>query len=226
VVIGVGTVALYFTTFITDSIKQKQLNIFEEQVSREVRSHNNNPNNTITFVVHGAHTVSGEIRRGVQLVLPYYFTGALLLIIFVVTSLILAALCYSYPMKRLQLILPLAAIISPILAAISAIDLILLTGYHINMLILVSPFLTLATGIGVDDAFLLTNTWLKSVAIPHALTTAERLQFVLEKVGIGITITSLTNSLGFTLGCIAPAPEIQLFCATVSLSMLLDLLFQ
>ncbi|VDN87062.1 unnamed protein product [Brugia pahangi] len=62
--------------------------------------------------------------------------------------------------------------------------------------------------------------------MPHALTTAERLQLVLEKVGIGITVTSLTNSLGFALGCIAPAPEMQIFCATVSLSMFLDLLFQ
>uniref|UniRef100_A0A1I7V6H7 SSD domain-containing protein n=1 Tax=Loa loa TaxID=7209 RepID=A0A1I7V6H7_LOALO len=202
-VIGVGTVAIYFTTFITDNIKQKQLDVFEEQVFSEVQNHNANLNNTVTLIVHGAHTVSSEIRRGIQLVLPYYFI-----------------------VRWLQLILPLVAIISPILAALSASGLILLAGYHINMLILISPFLTLATGIGVDDAFLITNTWFKSIAIPHALTTAERLQLVLEKVGIGITVTSLTNSLGFALGCIAPSPEMQLFCATVSLSMLLDLLFQ
>ncbi|CAG9540075.1 unnamed protein product [Cercopithifilaria johnstoni] len=224
IVIGVGTIAIYFTTFITDSNKQKQLNIFEEEVSREVHKHNDNPNNTVTFVVHGVHTVNNEIRQGIQLVLPYYFTGALLLIIFVVTSFILAALYYSYPMRRLQLILPFAAIISPILAAVSSIGLMLLAGYHINMLILVSSFLTLATG--VDDAFLITNTWLKSMVFPHALTAAERLQFVLEKVGIGIAVTSLTNSLGFALGCIESASELQLFCATASLSMLLDLLFQ
>ncbi|EJD75908.1 patched family protein [Loa loa] len=253
-VIGVGTVAIYFTTFITDNIKQKQLDVFEEQVFSEVQNHNANLNNTVTLIVHGAHTVSSEIRRGIQLVLPYYFIvtlivhgahtvsseirrgiqlvlpyyfiGALLLIVFVAISLIMITLCYSYSVRWLQLILPLVAIISPILAALSASGLILLAGYHINMLILISPFLTLATGIGVDDAFLITNTWFKSIAIPHALTTAERLQLVLEKVGIGITVTSLTNSLGFALGCIAPSPEMQLFCATVSLSMLLDLLFQ
>ncbi|KAM3727865.1 Patched-related protein [Dirofilaria immitis] len=224
IVIGVGTVAIYFTTFITDSIKQKQLDLFEEQVLSEVYNHNDNPNNTVTLILHGARIVSGEIRRGIYVVLPYYFTGTILLVIFVTTSFILVALCYSYPMRHLQLILPFAAIISPILAASSAIGLVLLAGYHINMLVLISPFLTLATG--VDDAFLLTNTWLKSIRIPHALSTAERLQMVLEKVGIGMTITSLTNALGFALGCIAPAPEIQLFCATVSLSMLLDLLFQ
>ncbi|VDK79147.1 unnamed protein product [Litomosoides sigmodontis] len=224
IVVGVGTVAIYFTTFVTDSTKQKQLDIFEEQVSREVLNHNRNPNNVVTFVLHGAHTVNSEIRRGIQLVLPYYFTGTLLLTVFVVVSLILAALSYSYPIRHLQIILPFAAIISPILAAVSAIGLVLLAGYHINMLIFISPFLTLATG--VDDAFLLTNTWLKSVSLPHALTTPERLQLVLEKVGIGITVTSLTNSLGFALGCIAPESEIQLFCATASLSMLLDLLFQ
>uniref|UniRef100_A0A0R3RKA9 SSD domain-containing protein n=1 Tax=Elaeophora elaphi TaxID=1147741 RepID=A0A0R3RKA9_9BILA len=41
-----------------------------------------------------------------------------------------------------------------------------------------------------------------------------------------MTVTSLTNSFAFALGCIVPAPEIQLFCATVSLSMFLDLYFQ
>ncbi|MCP9265244.1 Patched domain-containing protein 3 [Dirofilaria immitis] len=191
IVIGVGTVAIYFTTFITDSIKQKQLDLFEEQVLSEVYNHNDNPNNTVTLILHGARIVSGEIRRGIYVVLPYYFTGTILLVIFVTTSFILVALCYSYPMRHLQLILPFAAIISPILAASSAIGLVLLAG--------------------VDDAFLLTNTWLKSIRIPHALSTAERLQMVLEKVGIGMTITSLTNALGFALGCIAPAPEIQLF---------------
>ncbi|VDO42860.1 unnamed protein product [Onchocerca flexuosa] len=49
---------------------------------------------------------------------------------------------------------------------------------------------------------------------------------VLEKIGVGMVVTSLTNSLGFALGCIAPAYEMQIFCAAVSLSMLLDLLFQ
>lgn len=48
----------------------------------------------------------------------------------------------------------------------------------------------------------------------------------MEKTGIGMTITSLTNSLGFALGYLAPAPEMQLFCATVSLSMLFDLFYQ
>lgn len=53
-----------------------------------------------------------------------------------------------------------------------------------------------------------------------------RLRFVFEKVGVSMTITSITNVLGFALGCIAPAPEIQLFCAAVAIAMLLDLLYQ
>ncbi|OZC05551.1 hypothetical protein X798_07475, partial [Onchocerca flexuosa] len=115
---------------------------------RKVNDHNANSNSTVTLVLHGVHTVKGEIRRGIHLVLPYYFTGSVLLVIFVIVSLFLAALCYSYPVRHVQLILPLTAIISPILAAVSAIGLMLLAGYHINMLVLISPFLTLSTGIG------------------------------------------------------------------------------
>ncbi|VDM96887.1 unnamed protein product [Thelazia callipaeda] len=228
VVISVGTVAMYFTTFVTSKIKQKQLNVFEEQVLSEVRNHNSKSNSSLELVLYGAHTVGGEVRRGVYLVYPYYLAGAALLILFVTVNFIAINLCFSQPWQYSQLFLPLAAISSAILSSMTAIGFILLLGYHINILILVSPFLTLAISISVNDAYLLTNAWLRqsSLPTPHVLTPAERLQMALEQVGVSMTVTSLTNFVGFCLGCLAPAPEIQLFCGTLALSVLLDLIFQ
>lgn len=124
--------------------------------------------------------------------------------------------------------------------------------------------------LGVDDAFLITNTWLMQSdnVASRGITDAERLvqcglfssadwshtgttfthwnkitkqnychycciadlpfrlQTVFEKVGCSIVVTSLTNVMGFALGCIAPAYEIRIFCASVALSMLFDLIFQ
>jgi predicted RND superfamily exporter protein len=72
------------------------------------------------------------------------------------------------------------------------------------------------------------NTWLRiaRTAAIQQMLPAERLEAVFEEVGIAIAVTSLTNAFGFGLGCIAPVPEIRLFCAVVSLAMLLDLVFQ
>ncbi|VDM46054.1 unnamed protein product [Toxocara canis] len=226
-VTGVGTTAMYFTTFINNAKKEKQLELFEKAVFSEVRAHNEKKNNSITFVLHGANIVTQEVQRGVYLTAPYYYAGAALLAIFVLLCFVIVSMSFGQ-FGGSKLLLAFAAIISPTLAACTAIGLILIVGLHINMLVLISPFLTLAIGIGVDDAFLLTNTWMRQhdFALQHNHNPAERLQMVFEKVGSSIAVTSLTNVLGFGLGCIAPIPEMRLFCAAVALSMFMDLLFQ
>lgn len=76
------------------------------------------------------------------------FAGAALLVLFVILNFIVMSLCYSKTLKNSHLIFAVAANVSPTLAALSATGLVLLVGFHINMLILISPFLTLAIGIG------------------------------------------------------------------------------
>uniref|UniRef100_A0A0M3IEG9 SSD domain-containing protein n=1 Tax=Ascaris lumbricoides TaxID=6252 RepID=A0A0M3IEG9_ASCLU len=227
VITDVGTVAMYFTTFINSTKREKHLELFEKGVLSKVRAHNENKNNSISFVLHGAYSVTQEVQRGVQITAPYYFTGAALLAVFVLFGYTITSLCFDQ-FEWSKLVLACAAIISPIIASSTAIGLILIVGLHVNMLVLISPFLTLAIGIGVDDAFLLTNTWMRQrdIALQQNYSPAERLQLVFEKVGAAVAVTSFTNVLGFALGCIAPVPEIRLFCASVSLSMFMDLVFQ
>uniref|UniRef100_A0A914ZEG9 SSD domain-containing protein n=1 Tax=Parascaris univalens TaxID=6257 RepID=A0A914ZEG9_PARUN len=225
VITGVGTVVIYFTTFINSTTKERHLELFEKGVLSKVREHNANKSNSINFVLHGAYSVTQEVQRGVLITAPYYLTGAALLAVFVLFAYTITSLSFNQ-FEWSKLALACAAIISPIIASITAIGFILLVGLHVNMLVLISPFLTLA--IGVDDAFLLTNTWMRQrdIALQQNYSPAERLQLVFEKVGAAVAVTSFTNVLGFALGCIAPVPEIQLFCASVSLSMFMDLLFQ
>ncbi len=75
----------------------------------------------------------------------------------------------------------------------------------------------------------MTNAWMRlSRSVQHGprMEVHERLGIVIAEIGPSITITSLTNALGFGLGAVAPVPEIQLFCVNVALAMLLDLFFQ
>ncbi|VDK67573.1 unnamed protein product [Anisakis simplex] len=147
VITGVGTAAIYFTTFVGDSKKEKQLELFEKGVLDQVKIHNQNKNNSIKFVLHGANTVTQEVQRGVGMTLPYYIAGAGLLTVFVLLSFAFGSMSFQQ-FNVSVLLLGSASLISPLLASISAIGLILLLGFHTNVLVLISPFLTLAIGIG------------------------------------------------------------------------------
>ncbi|MFH4977966.1 hypothetical protein AB6A40_004675 [Gnathostoma spinigerum] len=223
----VGTIATYFTTFVANETKAELLKIFEKKVGRAIQIHNSNINNTVKLVLHGVVTVSTEVEKGILQVTPHYFTGAALLVVFVIIALICSCIVYDrWIWSRTVLII--AAIISPILAAFTGIGYLLLFGGHINMLVLFAPFLTLAIGIGVDDSFLMTNTWLseREAALKKSHKPSERLQLVFERIGAAMATTSITNVVGFLLACVTPVPEIRMFCGSVALCMIFDLVFE
>ncbi|VDD93601.1 unnamed protein product [Enterobius vermicularis] len=141
------TLAVYFTTFVNTSTKARRLQLFEKHVLKQVEKHNAIAKNAIRFVLHGAYPVSQEVKRGVKTAAKYYLTGAVLLISFVIGSFILASLTYRQKISSYIAVIA-AAILSPVLASITALGIVLLIGLHINMLVLISPFLTLAMGIG------------------------------------------------------------------------------
>uniref|UniRef100_A0A914S369 SSD domain-containing protein n=1 Tax=Parascaris equorum TaxID=6256 RepID=A0A914S369_PAREQ len=76
--------------------------------------------------------------------------GAALLAVFVLFAYTITSLSFNQ-FEWSKLALACAAIISPIIASITAIGFILLVGLHVNMLVLISPFLTLAIGIGESN---------------------------------------------------------------------------
>ena len=85
--------------------------------------------------------------RGGRTAAPLYLVGLLLTLIFVMVCVNLTA----WVQKQLdgtKPVVALLAVISPIFASIAAVGFILLVGGHVNMLMLISPFLVLAIGIG------------------------------------------------------------------------------
>ncbi len=85
--------------------------------------------------------------RGGKTVAPFYLIGALITVVFVAVCMITVSIVQrQFDMGKPILVV--IAIVSPIMAAISAIGFLLLIGYHVNLLMLISPFLVLALGIG------------------------------------------------------------------------------
>ena len=57
-------------------------------------------------------------------------------------------------------------------------------------------------------------------------TVESRAEFAIERAGVSITITSITNFLAFSLGSITVIPAVRWFCIYASVTILCDFLVQ
>jgi len=81
----------------------------------------------------------------------------------------------------------------------------------------------LHAGIGIDDAFVLTAAWRRtSIHDP----VPKRLAETYEEASVSITITSLTDALGFFVGFFTPLPGIQIVCLFAGTCVIFIYLFQ
>lgn len=67
------------------------------------------------------------------------------------------------------------------------------------------------TGIGVDDMFLLMSCWSSTLGT-RDLSVPQRIRETFRAAGIGITITSLTDSLAFAIGASSVFISVRNFC--------------
>merc|ERR1719376_466509 len=72
---------------------------------------------------------------------------------------------------------------------------------------LVVPFLSM--GIGVDDMFVIINSYALSYPIKDPM---KRLEKTMQECGLSITITTLTNMIAFSIGSFSPYMSIKNFC--------------
>ncbi|CAG5117286.1 unnamed protein product, partial [Candidula unifasciata] len=86
-----------------------------------------------------------------------------------------------------RMLLANAGVLGVVMGILGAIGLVALCGVNFVSIVATMPFLTL--GIGVDDMFLLMNSWSETLPVT-SLSIPERIGTVFKKAGIGITITS------------------------------------
>jgi len=88
----------------------------------------------------------------------------------------------------------------------------------------VLPFLLL--GIGIDDMFVIVQSWDTLTETEKGGTLQEKFGKTLSHSGVAITITSLTDVLAFAIGGTTVLPALQSFCLYASVGIVAIYLFQ
>ncbi|CAD5220555.1 unnamed protein product [Bursaphelenchus xylophilus] len=168
----------------------------------------------VKFEIFGDEIANKEMVRGAIEATVLMSIGFGLLSIFV------TATVYHKIGKMSKVSVPIvvfASVLCPFLGCVAAFGLCTLLGFPTYTIMCVVPFLV--QGVGVDDAFLILQSWSQHRSIK---SLDERTAMVFAHVGPSITITSLTNTIAFGIGFFTPTPQMSLFCLCTSFALLFD----
>uniref|UniRef100_A0A9J2PDX6 SSD domain-containing protein n=1 Tax=Ascaris lumbricoides TaxID=6252 RepID=A0A9J2PDX6_ASCLU len=193
--------------------------------------------NILDVVVLTPSYLKSEIVRAGLRLAPFTLFGFLIMCVFSSLTATISALFTSqmnfgklHQPALLQIVLAIAACICPFMACGTALGALFWMGVRFGSILCVTPFLVLA--IGVDDAFLMINSWQRlfpqhdSQGQPKVTDASKRIEAMLEDIGPSVTITTFTNVLAFGIGALTPTPEIMLFCIGNASAMIVDLIYQ
>ena len=138
---------------------------------------------------------------------------------------------------RSRAILAGCAVLSVMLATLSAFGLCAACGAEYNDNANMAIFVLL--GVGVDDALIIVRAYESTASSERASAsapsteaeaenraTAERVGLALSTCGSTILLSSLTNAIAFGLGARSPLPALQGFCTYAAVGMSFDFIFQ
>ncbi|XP_030623441.1 patched domain-containing protein 3-like [Chanos chanos] len=142
-----------------------------------------------------------EIQKHTTDGIPYFSITYVLVILFSVIS------CMRLDNVRSKVWVAFIGVLSAGLAVLSSFGLLLYLGVPFVITVVNSPFLIL--GIGVDDMFIMISHWQETkVRDP----VEKRMADTYKEAAISITITTLTDVLGFCIGLLSEFRAVQAFC--------------
>ncbi|KAK0405034.1 hypothetical protein QR680_017771 [Steinernema hermaphroditum] len=227
VVTSAKMVALYFTTFVNSTLMGDRLVSFERELKEIIAMHNANSSHKVEFLVHGAETVKNEVIRGAKMMAPIYIIGGATCFVLALASVFVSSKLYDQLNAKKAAVF-VAALLVPAMAATASLGTMCALGLALNMPILLSPFLVVAFAVGLNDAFLLSTTWMRlsSFSTVQEHSFEKRLGLVFERVGSTVVLKSFVNALGFGVAMALTVPEIKLLCLSIALQAVFELFFQ
>ncbi|VDN04492.1 unnamed protein product [Thelazia callipaeda] len=230
VLIDARLIVLHFRASLHDGIDTAEE--YELKVSKFLLT--NFTSNYIEIAIMSPTFVTAEIVRSGLHLLPFIAVGFIIMCVFATTTTMMST-SISSQFDYFKVIVATMACVSPLLACSTALGFLIWIGLRFGTILCVTPFLVLA--IGVDDAFLMINSWQRNSKLYKQLATkcynenesaiiTDRICGMLEEVGPSVSITTLTNVLAFGVGAFSSTPEIQIFSVGNASAMIFDFIYQ
>lgn len=118
-------------------------------------------------------------------------------------------------------LLGLGAVVSVLLSLISGYGFMFLCGVPFTSMTQILPFIIF--GIGLDDAFILHGSFMRT---DHTQDPTERIHRTVDDVGISVTLTTITSTLAFGLGCLSTIPSIFWLCLYAFVTVFIIFVYQ
>uniref|UniRef100_A0A0N4Z682 SSD domain-containing protein n=1 Tax=Parastrongyloides trichosuri TaxID=131310 RepID=A0A0N4Z682_PARTI len=164
--IGANISALYFTTMVTSSEKRKLLNIFEENVLKEVETFNSNPDRKFNLVCIGTARVGTDVKTGLIHVGKRYLTGiCLYIVVFFIMFHFLISWKFDFG-KKMNYLFGILILLIPICSCIIALRIQVLVSPQINFLFISSPWISIVYFLTTLKSLLLLQYWMYYNSIP------------------------------------------------------------
>ena len=103
----------------------------------------------------------------------------------------------------------------------SAYGIVFITGVPFTSLTQILPFVVF--GVGLDDTFIITGAYFRT---DPAKGGVERIHETMTEIGNSISLTTITTTTAFLLGCISSIPSIRWLCIYASVAILVDFIYQ
>ncbi|KAH7728589.1 CRE-PTR-5 protein [Aphelenchoides avenae] len=207
----VEAIMMNFRGDISDPSDEAKMANWEMRVYEFSKSYNSS---IVEMLVIGTEIVDYEMNKDAQKTAPYFGMGFGFMFAFVFATVLGSSYFYGV-LDPGKLLLAFGVTLCPLLSVTCTFGICTLVGLRTNSVMLIMPFLI--SGIGVNDAFLMTHAWHRNSR--NGLDVVQRLGMALEDVGPSITITTLTNVITFAIGALTPTPEISLFCLATAIAL-------
>ncbi|KAI6201068.1 SSD domain-containing protein [Aphelenchoides besseyi] len=126
---------------------------------------------------------------------------------FFAVSIYTVVLCCVRSWIRSRPLLAIGGVLNAAMAIISAVGLLLIGGFRMTSVAYSMPFIIFS--VGVDNVFILLSAW-RITDPAHSLE--DRMSDAFGDAAVSITVTSLTDFVSFSVGCLTPFPSVQMFC--------------
>ena len=172
-----------------------------------------NPSIRLELMTH--RSFDDELTRAISGDIPYVALAYIMMGVFCAFTLF-----KKHPVQS-QTMLGAGAVLTIVLSLMTGYGCIMFCGVPFTYMMQIFPYVLV--GIGLDDTYILMGAFTRTASTDGM---EQRVQQIMEEVGVSITVSTVTTFLAFLLGAFSSLPGIRYFAFYAAPTILIDFFYQ